>query len=204
MSVSATTEYRKRRKLNLIKVSGSQCNLCGYHKSPNALEFHHIDASQKSYGIASKGTCHDLESDLAEIKKCILVCANCHREIHDGDYTADELWKLQQYSEEIANEVRQEKINNTSKTQYYCLECGKLITNNKTSLCLECARKQSRVCDRPSREELKDLIKKYPFTTIAKNYGVSDNAIRKWCIGYNLPSKKRDIVKYSDSQWLNI
>ena len=204
MSSSATTEYRKRRKLNLIKVSGSQCNLCGYHKSINALEFHHIDASQKSYGIASKGTCHDLESDLSEIKKCILVCANCHREIHDGDYTADELWKLQQYSEEIANEVRQEKIDNTSKTQYYCLECGKLITSNKTGLCSECSHKQRRICDRPTRDEMKDLIRKYPFTTIAKNYGVSDNAIRKWCKGYNLPSKKRDIVKYSDSQWLNI
>lgn len=204
MSSSATTEYRKRRKLNLIKVSGSQCNLCGYHKSINALEFHHIDASQKSYGIASKGTCHDLESDLSEIKKCILVCANCHREIHDGDYTADELWKLQQYSEEIANEVRQEKIDNTSKTQYYCLECGKLITNNKTGLCPECSHKQRRICDRPTRDEMKDLIRKYPFTTIAKNYGVSDNAIRKWCIGYNLPSKKQDIVKYNDSQWLDI
>ena len=204
MSVSATTEYRKRRKLNLIKVSGSQCNLCGYHKSINALEFHHIDASQKDYGIASKGTCHDLENDLAEIKKCILVCANCHREIHDGDYTMDELWKLQQYSEEIANELRQEKISNTSKTLYYCLECGKLITNNKTCLCLECVRKQQRVCDRPTREELKNLIRQEPFTVIAKNYGVSDNAIRKWCIGYNLPSKKQDIVKYSNSQWLDI
>lgn len=204
MSVSATTEYRKRRKLNLIKVSGSQCNLCGYHKSINALEFHHIDASQKNYGIATKGTCHDLESDLTEIKKCILVCANCHREIHDGNYTAEELWQLQQYSEKIANEVRQEKINNISKTYYYCLECGKPITKNKTCLCSECVRKQKRVCDRPMREELKDLIRKYPFTTIAKTYGVSDNAVRKWCKSYNLPSKKQDIVKYSNLQWLDI
>lgn len=204
MSVSATTEYRKRRKLNLIKVSGSQCNLCGYHKSINALEFHHIDASQKNYGIAAKGTCHDLESDLAEIKKCILVCANCHREIHDGNYTTEELWQLQQYSEEIANEVRQEKINNMSKTQYYCLECGKPIVKNKTCLCSECIHKQRRVCDRPTREELKDLIRKYPFTTIAKDYGISDNAVRKWCKTYNLPSKKQDIIKYSDFQWSDI
>lgn len=204
MSVSATTEYRKRRKLNLIKVSGSQCNLCGYHKSINALEFHHIDASQKNYGIATKGTCHDLESDLTEIKKCILVCANCHREIHDGNYTVEELWQLQQYSEKIANEVRQEKINNISKTYYYCLECGKLITKNKTCLCFDCVRKQNRVCDRPAREELKDLIRKYPFTAIAKTYGVSDNAVRKWCKSYNLPSKKQDIVKYSNLQWLDI
>lgn len=97
MSSTATIEYRKRRKNNLIRVCGSKCNLCGYNKSNSALEFHHIDPSQKSYGISS-GICHDLESDLAEIKKCILVCANCHREIHDGDYTLEELFKLRQYS----------------------------------------------------------------------------------------------------------
>ena len=52
-----------------------------------------------------------------------------------------------------------------------------------------------------SREELKELIRNYPFTKIGNNFGVTDNAIRKWCDKYFLPRTKRDIKKYSDEEW---
>lgn len=55
-----------------------------------------------------------------------------------------------------------------------------------------------------SREDLKLKIRKYPFTYIAKEYSVTDNAIKKWCIKYQLPSKKSEIKKYSDKEWNNI
>lgn len=81
------SEFRRRRKLNLIHVCGDKCNLCGYNRVINSLEFHHINPQEKEYGIAANGTCHNLEKDLQEVKKCILVCANCHREIHAGLYS---------------------------------------------------------------------------------------------------------------------
>ena len=59
----------------------------------------------------------------------------------------------------------------------------------------------SRKIERPSRNDLKDLIRNLPFTTIAKKYNVTDNAIRKWCKVYNLPNKTREIKKYSDEEW---
>ena len=52
-----------------------------------------------------------------------------------------------------------------------------------------------------SREQLKDLIRNEPFTEIGKKFGVSDNAIKKWCIKYNLPARKKDIKTYSDKEW---
>lgn len=52
-----------------------------------------------------------------------------------------------------------------------------------------------------SRKELKELIRNYPFTKIGNNFGVTDNAIRKWCDKYFLPRTKRDIKKYSDEEW---
>ena len=55
-----------------------------------------------------------------------------------------------------------------------------------------------------SREELKELIRTTPFLTIGKKYGVCDNAIRKWCIRYDLPTKKKDINAYSNEEWLNV
>ena len=60
---------------------------------------------------------------------------------------------------------------------------------------------KNRTVERPSREELKHMIRSLPFTTIAKKYGVSDNAIRKWCNFEKLPSKKKDINAYSDEEW---
>lgn len=52
-----------------------------------------------------------------------------------------------------------------------------------------------------SREELKKLIRTTSFTQIGKQFGVSDNAIRKWCDKYNLPRKVSDIKKISDKDW---
>lgn len=62
----------------------------------------------------------------------------------------------------------------------------------------------NRIVERCSREELKQLIRTTPFTTIAKQFNVSDNAIRKWCDWYDLPRRVKDIKSYSDEEWANI
>lgn len=63
---------------------------------------------------------------------------------------------------------------------------------------------QQRTVERPSREELKNLIRTKPFTQIGQMYGVSDNAIRKWCDAEKLPRKKTEINNYTDEEWANI
>ena len=201
----ATSDYRRRRKLNLIKVCGNKCNICGYDKTPDALEFHHIIPENKSYGIANKGTCHDLETDLKEVQKTILVCANCHREIHAGFFTREELENYKIYDENIAQSLREEKELLNQKTIYYCKNCGKPLSGKTiTNLCENCYKISRRVCERPSREELKSLIRTTSFTQIGKIYGVSDNAIRKWCENDNLPRKVSAIKKYSDEEWSQV
>jgi len=74
--------FRKRRKLLAIELKGGECYCCGYKTCPTALEFHHLDRGTKDFGIASKSS--SLEALKKELEKCILVCANCHREIHAG------------------------------------------------------------------------------------------------------------------------
>jgi vacuolar-type H+-ATPase subunit E/Vma4 len=54
------------------------------------------------------------------------------------------------------------------------------------------------------KEELKELIRTVPFTQIAEKFGVTDNAIRKWCDLYNLPRKKSEIKKISEEDWKTI
>jgi predicted HNH restriction endonuclease len=56
--------------------------LCGYDKCIEALDLHHKDASQKDFGISSGGLTRSWELVKAEADKCVLLCANCHRELH--------------------------------------------------------------------------------------------------------------------------
>lgn len=82
----------------------------------------------------------------------------------------------------------------------YCKNCGAEITK-KATLCVNCCKINSRKVKRPEREELKKLIRTKSFLQIGKEYGVSDNAIRKWCDQYKLPRKKSEIKKKSDEEW---
>lgn len=84
-----------------------------------------------------------------------------------------------------------------------CPICGKKMIS-KGEKCRECYRITLRKVERPSREELKHLIRTTPFTTIAKQFNVTDNAIRKWCDGYNLPRKSTEIKSISDEDWEKI
>ena len=77
---------RRREKVKdmAIEYKGGSCQICGYDKCNRALEFHHLDPLEKDFGISSKGYTRSWNAIKEELDKCIMVCANCHREIHDG------------------------------------------------------------------------------------------------------------------------
>lgn len=75
--------YRKRNQeyVNKIKVEKG-CYICGYNKCPEALDFHHKDDNKES-GIADlRKQGYAVAKIQEEIEKCIVICANCHRELH--------------------------------------------------------------------------------------------------------------------------
>lgn len=73
-----------------------------------------------------------------------------------------------------------------------CPNCGS-FKDYYAILCTKCYHTSTRKAERPSKEELLELIKTTPFVQIGKMFGVSDNAVRKWCKAYGLPYKKKDI-----------
>ncbi len=77
----SVTRRRKLVKEKLVKDFGGQCSICGYDKYVGALEFHHLIPAEKGFGIAHRGLTKAYKTLLKEAEKCILVCANCHREI---------------------------------------------------------------------------------------------------------------------------
>ena len=85
---SYMVEAVRKRRIKLRQMArdykGGKCEICGYKKCPRALSFHHLDPKKKSFGLADKGLTRSWDKIRNEIKKCILVYANCHMEIHEG------------------------------------------------------------------------------------------------------------------------
>jgi hypothetical protein len=84
--VKRRNQNRYDKKTKLKNSVGGKCQICGYLKYQGALHFHHIDPTQKKF-IISDATArkkYSQEEIEAEIRKCVLVCANCHAEIHGG------------------------------------------------------------------------------------------------------------------------
>lgn len=167
-------------KLKLFKdgIKIKQCEICGVSQWQGVelpLELHHKDGDHYNN----------------ELSNLMILCPNCHS-IQEGNSG-----KAVKSKEEIA------KLAKEAKRTASCVVCGKPITRNST-YCPECYARESRIVERPSREELKNLIRTTSFLQIGKTYNVSDNAVRKWCVGYGLPKKSSDIKSYSDEEWANI
>jgi transcription elongation factor Elf1 len=81
---AAVAKRRKKLRTLAIEYKGGKCIFCGYDKLQDALESHHLDKSKKDFGISQSGLTRSWERVKNEVEKCILVCANCHREIHAG------------------------------------------------------------------------------------------------------------------------
>ena len=90
--VEAVQRRREKMKKLLIEYKGGKCEICGYDRCKSALEFHHVDPNKKKFGIG-EGNTRSLDENKKEVDKCVLVCANCHREIHEGLIDIEEFLK---------------------------------------------------------------------------------------------------------------
>ena len=78
-------KWRQRWKEALVHASGGRCQIltCGYSRCINAMEFHHIDPNEKDFGLGTLRSSPTMNDAIeAELLKCIMICSNCHKEIH--------------------------------------------------------------------------------------------------------------------------
>lgn len=80
--IQAVRKRRKKLRQLAIGYKGGKCEVCGYHRCPEAMEFHHLDSSAKDFGISRKGYTRSWAKVKGELDKCTMLCANCHRELH--------------------------------------------------------------------------------------------------------------------------
>jgi 5-methylcytosine-specific restriction endonuclease McrA len=77
----AVTRKRRNLKIDAVAHMGGECQDCGYSKCTAAMEFHHLDGI-KEFAISGNGSTISWEKMKEELKKCVLLCSNCHRERH--------------------------------------------------------------------------------------------------------------------------
>lgn len=203
--------WRYQIKHRAIMALGNECCVC-HNKYPDIVyDCHHLDPTQKDLTISSVQT-NGARSWLKvrdELKKCCLVCANCHRLIHSGEVEVENKiyfnedhyeWGLMEYNQISKNSLTPLVV---GKNLTICPKCGGKKSYN-AQICLECRNKEQMLVERPTRTELKKLIREKPLTEIGRMFNVSDNAIRKWCDKYNLPRNKNEINRYTEEEWQNI
>jgi len=175
--------YNRKRKRIMIESFGGKCNICGYNKCITALEFHHLNPEEKD--ITLSGSIYSWEKTKEELKKCICVCANCHREIHEGLIDLDT--SKQYFNEELVEDY----FKNKSKIVYdLCPVCGKekLVTHKYCSHKCACKKINEQQINNHCKDiydwsnyDVIDMIdnKKISIRKISKMVGCSWDAVKK-------------------------
>lgn len=98
-------KLRKAAKAFLMLPANSACQNCGYNKCRECLAFHHINQLEKRFSISGTKLHYKLLHLISEAKKCILICHNCHGEVHAGLLDINHLIPLNFDNLEIPNNL---------------------------------------------------------------------------------------------------
>ena len=182
--------YRKRYKQRMIDAMGGKCQCCGYNKCQQALEFHHIDSAEKEKSISEYWYRNAKWADvIIELRKCVLLCSNCHKELHAGftelpnDYKSfNEDWV--DYRKHYAYNPKEKELESKCKT------CNKVITDTRLrQYCSnKCRGASKQNYDWSSVDWQLHIDNKETYRSLGKLYGVSDNTVKKHMLraGYSL------------------
>lgn len=137
--------WREKAKERLRIAFGGKCGICGYSRCTRNLGYHHLDPKVKEYAI-NCGRTVSWASLVIEARKCVLLCANCHGEVHAGLLEIPD--DIQRFDEAFA-EYRKPRAPRKA-----CEECGSaIITHGAIRFCsLRCtgiARSAGRVAFKP-------------------------------------------------------
>lgn len=169
--LSGQFRLSKRVRNYMLKKANYKCELCGWGEINPYTNTLPLEIHHKDGDYRNNE-----ESNLQ------VLCPNCH------SLTA---------TTKGANKNGREDRTKYVSRKNYCIDCGAEIASTSTR-CRSCASKKELPI---TREELKNLIRTTSFTKIGEQFGISDNAIRKWCDKYNLPRRATDIKKYSNEEW---
>lgn len=209
---------RLKWKLFSLGLKTYKCEKCGvthWNNKQMSLQLHHINGDNTDNRLENLQilcpNCHsqtdnycgaNIENvDVSKKHYCRMcgdeisktpsgLCDKCYDKLCNGII---EFGFVKHNNKETKTKIKSLIQKRHSHKNGMCKICGEKTSSTHIDICNKCSKKLQRKVERPSKEELEILIKNKPFTIIGEQYGVSDNAVRKWCKYYNLPYKKKDI-----------
>lgn len=168
-SSEAVKRWRDSNKGRMVAAMGGKCQCCGYNVCNNALAFHHIDPSKKdlTFGI-TRANPTSWEKFVIELRKCILVCHNCHSEIHAGIRNIPENYSI--FDESYSD------YKNIAEYDY--CSCGAKKISSFRFCSQTCAAKNRRKVNWDSID-LIELLKNHTISELEEKLGISNAAIYK-------------------------
>lgn len=176
--LTVQTNRWKARKLAAVLLFGGACTRCGYNKNLAALEFHHLDPAKKEY-VWGKISKRPWDEVLLELKKCSLLCSNCHAEFHhpEMDFGRIDVGKANR-------NLDKDRIKAVIATGI-CPVCNREVFGTKYCS-VKCAHEVQKKIIWPSKESLAVEMKDMSWRELGIKYGVSDSAVKKWAKKYGL------------------
>jgi hypothetical protein len=190
-AVVAVDKRRKVLKLKAVEYKGGKCSVCGYCKCYDAMDFHHIDPSEKDFEISGNGSTKSWANIMIELDKCSLLCANCHREEHAASKPGI------QYSLTEVIGHPEIIIHHEGRAAFTCGVCDKQyilaasVAKDQKYCSDKCCKFDKRKVDWPTKDDLSAMLLTTSVLAISRKYGVSDNTIRKWSKSYGLETRRK-------------
>lgn len=171
--------WRQRTKERIILAMGGKCVCCGYNKCQASLALHHLDPKEKDFSFgAIRANCKSWNKIVVELRKCILVCVNCHGEIHYGlTKVPSNATKFNEKYTDYLELERKERENDPSR-YHECPRCKK-DTSNTQKYCSQKCSALAALRFNWNQFNLEEMYKKMTVTQMAKIIGCSDVAIHK-------------------------
>ena len=155
--------WRYRTKLKLVTGFGGSCGICGYNKTIAVLHFHHLDPKTKLFGLGHAKP-RAWSKIVEEALKCVMLCSNCHGEVHAGvTQIPDNIPRLNVEAAGAALPMRRKVVRKT--------------TNKHAP-----RPSREKVPNRPRGKSLRDLVLATSRVAVAKKFGVTETAVRKWLV----------------------
>jgi hypothetical protein len=155
--------FRRRRKEQAVEYMGGKCANCGYSRCVQALEFHHINPFEKDFTISGKTVSTEVLKQ--ELDKCVMLCSNCHKEVHAGLFEAV-------LTARSAGSFASER----PKVEWNCVDCGVAVTR-RAARCPPCGQRGRERISWPETAVLHVMVAESGYSATGRTLGVSATAV---------------------------
>lgn len=175
-------------RAHICAAFGNQCGICGYSRCTRALELHHLDPNEKDFTVSPSTTLYRWSRVVEEVRKCVLLCANCHREVHAGITSIPD--SIQRFDEAFT----QIETNQRVRKKKACLRCQRLIYADQQWCSNKCRGLDYQRVDWSNPEIFQRVKDTGSYLAVAKTLGVSSHTVAKHMTRlypeYDHPNKK--------------